>query len=369
MGAAAERDGSCHRCGGDGHASGSRPLHRPYAGPGVRVVGTIAVGTSHAGVIVAVPGSDTPLHANAFRLWENGRPKAIRVDPLPASALRIGVVVDAPPGDQLQGAQNAVADLMIGLPAGAEAAVVGTRPARVVQPLTGDTGSVVRALAGATFSGPRDDASALSLAVREVAKAPGRRAVVLITTDPVPASLASAVSGAASCRRCQPVRRGRAGTRAVVRPARQHQRRLGGHRVIRPLALASRRRDRRRSCPPVPARVRQLLSGADHDPSPGGRGRSGDDSDHRSDRASADRRRGRQRSWWRVCGLADRRGAAAWPDRRGHPRYAAATAPARPLGSYLRSPANCLPVRRPASRRPRCCRDSGRWHSRTYPHT
>jgi hypothetical protein len=174
-------------------AAGPITSHTP--GLGVRVVGTVAVGTSHAGVIVAVPGSDTALNAHAFRLWENGRPKAVRVDPLPASALRIGVVVDAPPGDQLQGAQNAVADLMIGLPAGAEAAVVGTRPARVVQPLTGDTGSVVRALAGATFSGPRDDASALTLAVREVAKGPsGRRAVFLITTGPVPASLASAVS-------------------------------------------------------------------------------------------------------------------------------------------------------------------------------
>ncbi len=173
-------------------AAGPITGHTP--GLGIRVVGTVAVGTSHAGVIVAVPGSDTALNTHAFRLWENGRPKAVRVDPLPASALRIGVVVDAPPGDQLQGAQNAVADLMIGLPAGAEAAVVGTRPARVVQPLTGDTGSAVRALAGATFSGPRDDASALTLAVREVAKEPGRRAVVLITTDPVPASLASAVS-------------------------------------------------------------------------------------------------------------------------------------------------------------------------------
>jgi len=168
--------------------------HTP--GLGVRVVGTVAVDTSHAGVIVAVPGSAGPLNARAFRLWENGRPKAVRVDLLPASALRIGVIVDARPGDQLQGAQNAVADLMIGLPNGAEATVVGTRPARLVQPLTGDAGSVVRALAGATFSGPRDDASALTLAVREVAQGPpGRRAVVLITTDPIPAALASAVSG------------------------------------------------------------------------------------------------------------------------------------------------------------------------------
>jgi hypothetical protein len=160
------------------------------------VVGTIAVDTSLVGVIVAVPGSDGPLNAQAFRLWENGRPNAIRVDPLPASALRIGVVVDASPGDQLQGAQNAVADLMIGLPTGAEAAVVGARPAHLVQPLTGDAGSVVRALAGATFSGPRDDASALALAVREVVRGPsGRRAVVFITTDPIPAGLASAVSG------------------------------------------------------------------------------------------------------------------------------------------------------------------------------
>src|SRR5436305_963586 len=168
--------------------------HAP--GPGVRVVGTIAVNPSLVGVIVAVPGSDRPLNAQAFRLWGNGRPNAVRVDPLPASALRIGVVVDAGPGAQLLGTQNAVADLMIGLPSGAEAAVVGARPARLVQPLTGDAGSVVRALADAAFSGPADDIPALRLAVREVLKAPaGRRAVVLITTGPVPAGLATAVSG------------------------------------------------------------------------------------------------------------------------------------------------------------------------------
>ncbi len=165
-------------------------------GVGARVVGTIAVDRSHVGVIVAVHGSDGPLNAQAFRLWENGRPKAVRVDPLPASALRIGVVLDARPGDQLQDVQNAVADLMIGMPNGAEATLVGTRPARLVQPLTGNVGLVVRALSGATFSGSREAASALALAVREVAGAPsGRRAVVLITTDPVPPALTSAVSG------------------------------------------------------------------------------------------------------------------------------------------------------------------------------
>ena len=167
----------------------------PKPGVGVRVVGTIAVDRSHVGVIVAVPGSNGPLNGQAFRLWENGQPKAVRVDPLPASALRIGVVLDASHGDQLQDAQNAVADLMIGMPNGAEAALVGTRPARLVQPLTGSVGSVVRALSGATFSGPREAASALALAVREVAGTPsGRRAVVLITTAPVPAALTSAVS-------------------------------------------------------------------------------------------------------------------------------------------------------------------------------
>ena len=172
------------------------PTTSRTAGLGVRVVGTVTVDPSHVGVIVAVPNSGGPLNAQAFRLWQNGRPKAVRVDPLPASALRIAVVVDAGPGAQLQGAQNAVADLMIGLPNGAEAAVAGARPARIVQPLTGDAGSVVQALAGATFSGPRDDASALTLAVREVLRGPpGRRAVVLITTTPIPAALASDVSG------------------------------------------------------------------------------------------------------------------------------------------------------------------------------
>jgi hypothetical protein len=165
-------------------------------GLGVRVIGTTGVDTSHVGVIVSVPGSGGPLDAQAFRLWENGRPKAVRVDPLPGSALRVSVVVDARPGDQLQGAQNAVSDLMIGLPDGAEAAVVGTRPARLIQSLTGDAGSVVRALAGASFSGPSDDASALALAVREVRTGPvGRRAVILITTSPVPAALMNALPG------------------------------------------------------------------------------------------------------------------------------------------------------------------------------
>ena len=166
------------------------------AGLGVRVVGTVTVDPSHVGVIVSVPGSGGPLNAQAFRLWQNGRPMAVRVNPLPASALRSAVVVDAGPGAQLQGAQNAVADVMIGLPNGAEAAVVAARPARLVQPLTGDAGSVVRALADATLSGPSDDASALKLAVREVLRGPpGRRAVVLITTTPIPAALASDVSG------------------------------------------------------------------------------------------------------------------------------------------------------------------------------
>jgi hypothetical protein len=172
------------------------PATSRTAALGVRVVGTVTVDPSHAGVIVAVPGSGGPLNAQAFRLWQNGRPMAVRVNPLPASALRIAVVVDARPGAQLQGAQNAVADLMIGLPDGAEAAVVAARPARLVQSLTGDAGSVVQALAGATISGPRDDASALTLGVREVLRGPpGRRAVVLITTTPIPAALASDVSG------------------------------------------------------------------------------------------------------------------------------------------------------------------------------
>jgi hypothetical protein len=54
---------------------------------------------------------------------------------------------------------------------------------------------VVRALADATFSGPSDDISALKLTVREVLRGPpGRRAIVLVTTGPIPAGLVSAVS-------------------------------------------------------------------------------------------------------------------------------------------------------------------------------
>jgi hypothetical protein len=177
-------------------ARASQALGSQAPGPGVRVVGSIGVDPSHVGVIVSVPGAGGPLNTQAFQLWENGQPKDVRVDALPGSALRVSVVVDARPGDQLQGAQNAVADLMIGLPDGAEAAVVGARPARLIQPLTGDAGSVVRALAAASFSGPSDDASALALALRQVRAGPaGRRAVILITTSPVPAVLVNALPG------------------------------------------------------------------------------------------------------------------------------------------------------------------------------
>jgi hypothetical protein len=78
---------------------------------------------------------------------------------------------------------------MIGLPDGAEAAVLAARPARLVQSLTGDAGSVVQALAGATFSGPRHDASALTLAVREVLRAPHARSL-MPAVDAIGADLA-----------------------------------------------------------------------------------------------------------------------------------------------------------------------------------
>ncbi|HET9080920.1 MAG TPA: hypothetical protein VFO01_10465, partial [Trebonia sp.] len=67
--------------------AGADPFTSQVAGLGVRVVGTVAVDSSHVGVIVAVPGSGGPLNARAFRLWENGRPQPVRVDPLAASAL------------------------------------------------------------------------------------------------------------------------------------------------------------------------------------------------------------------------------------------------------------------------------------------
>ena len=87
----------------------AEPSASHAASLGVRVVGTVTVDPSHVGVVVAVPGSGGPLNTQAFRLWQNGQPMAVRVNPLPASALRIAVVVDARPGAELQGAQNAVA--------------------------------------------------------------------------------------------------------------------------------------------------------------------------------------------------------------------------------------------------------------------
>jgi hypothetical protein len=66
-------------------ASATPAVADPSAGQspglGVRVVGTVAVDPSRVGVIVAVPGAGEPLNAQAFRLWQNGRPEAVRVDP------------------------------------------------------------------------------------------------------------------------------------------------------------------------------------------------------------------------------------------------------------------------------------------------
>ena len=339
-------------------AAADRATSHP-PGLGVRVVGTIGVNRSHVGVIVAVRGAGGPLNAQAFRLWENGRPKAVRVDPLPASALRIGVVVNARPGDQLEGTQNAVADLVIGLPNGAEVAMVGARPARLVQPLTGDAGSMVRALAGARFSGPRDDASALTLAVREIVRGPpGRRAIVLITADPVPAALASAVSRqlraanaslyvaavpelAPSLARLASAGGGWAVTASSARslmPAVDaigadlaHQYRLA-YTTAYPALTATRLRltvaeagttATAEATVRVPTSYDQVLS----------------------TRASVCRCPPQQ-SRWCVCGLADRRGVADWPGRRGDLRSTTRAAPARPLVANLTSRANRLALAR-----------------------
>ena len=312
------------------------PTASQTAGLGVRVIGTVTVDPSHVGVIVAVPGSGGPLKAQAFRLWQNGRPQAVRVDPLPASALRIAVVVDAGPGAQLQGAQNAVADLMIGLPNGAEAAVVGAagphRPATDRRRRFGRAGA-----RGCDPLGPaRRCVGADTRRPRGPPGAPGATRRRPHHDHPGPRRAGERRVRAASCRRCQPVRRGRAGNRAVARPARRRKRRLGGHRIIRPLAHASRGCDRCRSRPPVPARVRHDFAGADRDPSPGGGGRRGDDRNRRSDRAGAGlvrlarsasaKPRRRARECWCVCGLADRRGVAVVPGRRGDRRSTAAMA-------------------------------------------
>jgi hypothetical protein len=280
------------------------------------VVGTTAVGTSHVGVIVSVPGAGGPLNARAFRLWENGRPKNVRVDPLPGSALRVSVVVDARPGDQLQSAQNAVADLMIGLPDGAEAAVVGARPARLIQPLTGDAGSVVRALAAAPFSGPSDDASALALALRQVRAGPaGRRAVILITTSPVPVALVNALPGQL---RAADASLYVAAVPDVAPSLAKLASDSGGWAV-------------------TASSARSLMPAVDAPP--GGGSRSGNGGDRRCDRARAGfvrpvrchGARLRRGTRWGLRGLADRRGVAGRPGRCGQCRPAAPAAHAQPL--------------------------------------
>ncbi|HMA46620.1 MAG TPA: hypothetical protein VKP11_05385, partial [Frankiaceae bacterium] len=114
------------------------------------------------------PAPPAPLPAAAFRVWENGRPRPLRVEALPNDVLRVCLVVDTragqPPGDVLA-AQRRHRDAGPPADRGAGRHRGDRGPPRVVTPLSADMATVLGGLGSLRPAGEDATARALELAV------------------------------------------------------------------------------------------------------------------------------------------------------------------------------------------------------------
>lgn len=162
---------------------GSAPRATPNA---VRIVGEERTAGGRTILTVSVPGAPRAalLPATAFEVALDDRPVPATVEPVPAAGEMVAVVADtsgdATKGD-LQAAGNGLTELLLQLPKDSRVAVVGTAGPTVLQPVTGDATSALRALVQVTPGGAAAPGPALRLAAQQVASAPRlNRAVVVV---------------------------------------------------------------------------------------------------------------------------------------------------------------------------------------------
>ena len=138
-------------------------------------------------LVVAAPAGlgDQTLTQAAFRVVEDGRSPALRVEALPADQLEVALVIDTSgsmSGAPLAAAKVAAQSFLGQLPATVPVSVIGFGPSpSVVGPRSSNRPAQLAAVAGLTATGQTALYDALQTAVDQLAGPSSRRVVVLLT--------------------------------------------------------------------------------------------------------------------------------------------------------------------------------------------
>ncbi len=138
-------------------------------------------------LVVAAPAAvgDQTLTQAAFRVVENGRSPALRVEALPADQLEVALVIDTSgsmSGAPLAAAKTAAQSFLKQLPATVPVSVIGFGASpSVVSPRSSNRPAQLAAVGGLAASGQTALYDALQTALHQLPGTSSRRVVVLLT--------------------------------------------------------------------------------------------------------------------------------------------------------------------------------------------
>lgn len=167
--------------------AGDQPAATTSVAPtgAVRVVARERAAAGGMTLTVSVPGAPraAALPPSAFEVSVDGRPTATTVQPVAPAGQNLAVVVDTSADAtraDLQTAGNGLTELVLQLPTGSRVAVIGTAGPALIQPMTADVTTAVKALDRVRVAGTSAPGAALRLAAQQVASAPRLHRAVLV---------------------------------------------------------------------------------------------------------------------------------------------------------------------------------------------
>jgi hypothetical protein len=167
--------------------AGDQPVASTSVAPtgAVRVVARERAAAGGMTLTVSVPGAPraAALPPSAFEVSVDGRPTATTVQPVAPAGQNLAVVVDTSADAtraDLQTAGNGLTELGLQLPTGSRVAVIGTAGPALIQPMTADVTTAVKALDRVRLAGTSAPGAALRLAAQQVASAPRLHRAVLV---------------------------------------------------------------------------------------------------------------------------------------------------------------------------------------------
>jgi len=167
--------------------AGDQPAATTSVAPtgAVRVVARERAAAGGMTLTVSVPGAPraAALPPSAFEVSVDGRPTATTAQPVAPAGQNLAVVVDTSADAtraDLQTAGNGLTELVLQLPTGSRVAVIGTAGPALIQPMTADVTTAVKALDRVRLAGTSAPGAALRLAAQQVASAPRLHRAVLV---------------------------------------------------------------------------------------------------------------------------------------------------------------------------------------------